>query len=318
MIELVFLGTSSMVPTKERNVSSILLNYNEELLLFDCGEGTQRQMNIAKVNRNRIHKIFITHWHGDHISGLIGLIQTIGNQLGPKQKTKDKEYDEEVYFEKPYLEIYGPKGSKEYMGHLLKSCAFDNKVDITVKEFDCPKIKKICETENYYVEAVNLKHKTRCLGYSFYEKDKIKIDKQYMKKHKIKEGPHMKKLQAGKDIKYEDKLIKAKDATFTRPGKKITFVIDTELVTQAIELAKNSDLLVCESTYHSDLKDKAHDYKHMTSMDAARIAQNSNSKKLILTHISQRYKSCDELVDDAKVIFENTLCAFDFMKVKIK
>jgi len=317
MIELVFLGTSSMVPTKERNVSSILLNYNEELILFDCGEGTQRQMNIAKLNRNRIHKIFITHWHGDHISGLIGLIQTIGNQLSQSKKSKSKDYDESIYDEKPYLEIYGPKGTKQYMSHLLKSCTYDHKVDIKIKEFDCPKLKKVCETEEYYVNAINLKHKTNCVGYSFVEKDRIKIDKQYLKKHKITSGPHMKKLQEGKDAKYKDKIIKAKDATFSRPGKKISFIIDTQTCKNAIELAKDSDLLVCESTYHSDLKDKAEQYKHLTSQDAARIAQNTNSKKLVLTHISQRYKSCDELLDDAKLIFKNTLCAFDLMKIKV-
>ena len=324
MIEVIFLGTSAMVPTKDRNASSILINYNEELLLFDCGEGTQRQMNIANVNRNRVKKIFITHWHGDHVAGLIGLIQTIGNQLNQDNKNKknkknnlNDEYDDEVYKELPSLEIFGPIGTKEHMDHLLKTCIFDNRVNIKIKEFDCPELKKIIETEDYYIDTINLDHKAKCLGYSFIEKDRIKIKKEYLTKHKIPEGPHLKNLSNGKNSVYKGITINVDDATFKTTGKKITFVIDTCACNNAILLAKNSDVLISESSYKSDLEDKAAEYKHMTSKDAAYLAVNSNSKKLILTHISQRYKSCDELVNDAKLIFEDTICAHDFLKIKI-
>ena len=108
MINITILGTSSMVPTKDRNVQSIYLDYNGEGILFDCGEGTQRQMNIAGINRTKVKKILITHWHGDHVSGLIGLIQTLGNS---KYASK--------------LEIYGPKGTKRFMNNLLNSCVFE-------------------------------------------------------------------------------------------------------------------------------------------------------------------------------------------------
>lgn len=322
MIQTIFLGTSSMVPTKERNVSSILVNFHEELILFDCGEGTQRQMNIANINRNRIKKIFISHWHGDHVAGLIGLIQTLGNQLNQKQEnTKNKkkiEYDDdEIYDEKPELEIYGPIGTKEHMKHLLKSCVFDNKVDITIKEFECKELTQIYENDEYVVNAIDLFHKTPSLAYSLIEKDVIKINKEYLTKNKIPEGPHLRKLKDGLDTQYKEKVIKAKDATYLVKGKKLTIVMDTGMCNNAIKIAENSDLLICESTYHSELKEKADSFAHLTSKDAAIIADKSKSQKLILTHISQRYKSCDELQQEAQLIFKNTLCAFDFMKVKL-
>lgn len=323
MIEIVFLGTSAMVPTKERNVSSILLNYNENYLLFDCGEGTQRQMNIANINRNKVKKIFITHWHGDHVAGLVGLIQTIGNQLFQRtieiEKRKNEKYEsyDDIYNESPKLEIFGPKGTKKYMKHIMQCCAFENKVDITVKEFDCEKIKKIYDCEDYVIEAVNVEHKAPCLAYSFIEKDKIRINKEYLDKNHIADGPHLRLLKEGKVAKYNGKVIDPKLATYTTTGKKITLIIDTTITANVTKIAENSDLLVCESSYSSELQDKAREYKHLTSKDAALIASKSNSQKLVLTHISQRYKNAQELIDDAKDIFSEAICAFDFMKLKL-
>ena len=118
-LEITFLGTSSMVPTKDRNVQSIHLEYRGEGILLDCGEGTQRQMNIAGINRTKVKKILITHWHGDHVSGLIGLIQTLGNS---------KDVSE--------LSIYGPPGTKKSMSHLLETCIFDLTVDLNIVELD--------------------------------------------------------------------------------------------------------------------------------------------------------------------------------------
>ena len=131
-----------MVPTKERNVAGIFLAYKEEGILFDCGEGTQRQMNICGIKRTRITRIFISHWHGDHVSGLIGLVQTLGNEENP-----------------PKLEIYGPKGTKESMGHLLKTCIFDQRVDLKIHE-NTPRHnpETVFETKDVLVQAASLSH----------------------------------------------------------------------------------------------------------------------------------------------------------------
>ena len=117
MVEIVILGTSSMVPTKDRNVQAFHIEFNGEGMLFDCGEGTQRQMNIAGLSRSKVRRIFISHWHGDHVAGIIGLIQTIGNS----------NYE-------GTLSIYGPKGTKERMFHMMQTCVFENKIDIAVHE----------------------------------------------------------------------------------------------------------------------------------------------------------------------------------------
>ncbi len=301
MPQLVFLGTSSMVPTKERNVQSILLDYNGELLLFDCGEGTQRQLNIAGYNRGRIKKIFISHWHGDHVSGLVGLIQTLGNQ------------ENEIS-----VKIFGPKGTKEKMAHLLNSAIFENKVELDIKEINLRRneVKKVFETDDYIINCALLHHSVPVLGYSFLEKDRTKIDMKKASQLGLKEGPKIGELLKKGKVKIKGKEIKLEEVSYVIEGKKFTLIPDTLPCDSAVALAENSDILVTESTYTSDLKEKALQYKHLTTKDAADIAMNSNSKKLILTHFSQRYKDISEVEEDAKTFFKNVRCAFDFMKVK--
>ncbi len=289
-----------MVPTKERNVQATFLSYKGEGILFDCGEGTQRQMNITGIKRTRVTKILVTHWHGDHVSGIVGLIQTLGNHENP-----------------PRLEIYGPAGTKIHMDHLLHSCIFDSRVDIRVVELRPKNVERFLETEDFALECAELKHTIPCIGYSFIEKDKFKIDKDYLKKHKIPPGPHLQKLQEGKDTKYKDKIIKVKDATYIVKGKKITCIADTRPCKGAVALAKDADVLICESAYLSSLTEMAAKHKHMTAKEAGLIANQSNVKKLVLTHFSQRYKSTHELEEDARNVFDNVIASKDFMKIKI-
>lgn len=299
-MELTILGTSAMAPTKERNPVSMYLSYKGEGILFDCAEGTQRQMDLAGISRARVHKILISHWHGDHVAGLIGFLQTFSNQ-------------EDTHG----IELYGPKGTKQYMNNLFKSCYFDIDIKLKVTELNPKKIEKFFENEDYELHCIQLEHAIPCLGFAFVEKDRFNIDKAYLKKNKIKEGPHLEKLKEGKDISYEGKKVKAKDATYPVPGKKIAYVMDTSYCTKAVTIAKNADLLLCETTFSSALKEKAEQYGHLTSEDAANIASNAEVKQLIITHFSPRYKQVNELVDEAKTIFPNTKAAFDLMKINL-
>lgn len=300
-MQLTFLGTSCMVPTKKRNVSGLFLKYKTEGILFDCGEGTQRQMNICGIKRTKVTKILISHWHGDHVSGIIGLIQTIGNNENP-----------------PIIKIYGPLGTKEKMDHLLNSCIFDQRVDIRINEIDPKdKLKKIYEDDDYYIETAALSHKVQCIGYSFIEKDKIRINKAFLKKHNIPEGPHLKKLQAGKDIKIKGNEIKAKDATYIVSGKKITYIADTVPCKGILLLAENADIMISEASYSSALENKAEQYYHMTAKQAALMASQSLAKQLILTHFSQRYNNTQEIEEDARDVFDNVICAEDFMRISL-
>jgi ribonuclease Z len=305
-IEITFLGTGSMVPTKDRNVVGMFLSYKNKGLLIDCGEGTQRQMNIAGINRNKVNYVFLSHWHGDHVSGLIGLIQTLGNQQIQNE-------------ERPTLHIYGPRETEERMEHMLKTCIFENKVLLEIHEIipQRNELLTILDTEDFYVQTALLDHGIPCLGYSFIEKDTRKMDMNKLKKHDLTNGPMIGKLQNGETITHNNKTITPEMVSELKNGLKITFILDTGLCENAIALAENSDLLICEATYSSELGEKAENYKHMTAKDAALLANNANVKRLIITHISQRYKTSGEVLDDAKSVYENVEVAHDFMKVKL-
>jgi len=305
-IEITFLGTGSMVPTKDRNVVGMFLSYKNKGLLIDCGEGTQRQMNIAGINRNKVNYVFLSHWHGDHVSGLIGLIQTLGNQNIQNE-------------ERPTLHIFGPKETEERMEHMLKTCIFENKVVLEIHEI-IPKrneLLTIMDTEDFYVQTALLDHGIPCLGYSFIEKDTRRININKLNSYELTNGPLIGKLQNGETIIYNNKKIIPEMVSELKKGLKVTFILDTGLCENAIALAENSDLLICEATYSSELGEKAENYKHMTAKDAALLANNANAKRLIITHISQRYKTSGEVLEDAKNVYENVEVAHDFMKVKL-
>ena len=286
-----------MVPTKDRNHSAIFLKYHGEGLLFDCGEGTQRQIKLAKQRLTDVTKVFISHWHGDHVLGIPGLIQSLGAS----------EYSGK-------LRIYGPKGTEEHMRNMFKAFVFDNKVDLEVIEIDEG---VFLETKHFQIEAYRLEHGIRTLGFRFVEKDRRRINLPYVRKMGIPDGPLLGKLQQGKDVEFKGQKVKVEDATKIVKGKVIGIVSDTLLCKGANMIAKDADILISEAAYASDLLDKAHEYKHMTGQQAAQLASQNNVKRLVLTHFSARYKSADEILKDATDVFKETVCAYDLMKVKI-
>src|SRR3989338_7075526 len=162
MIKLVFLGTSDATPSIRRNHTSIFLNYNEENMLIDCGEGTQRQIRKAGLNPCKITQILITHWHGDHVLGIPGLLQTLA--LSDYNKT---------------LHIYGPRGTKQYMGEIMKIFKLVGKYEIKVEEISNKG--KFFETSDFYLEAEQMEHGTPANAYNFVVKDKTRIDKKKLK-----------------------------------------------------------------------------------------------------------------------------------------
>jgi ribonuclease Z len=301
-MQLTFLGTSAMVPTKERNVSGAFLSYKNEGILIDCGEGTQRQMNITGIKRTAVTKILISHWHGDHVAGLMGLLQTVSNEEEP-----------------PTIEVYGPKETKKRLKLLQDVCVHHEHVKLIVKEVDPPKNKVItvCETDEFKIEAAALSHGIPCLGYSFVEKERRKINMKYLEKLGVPEGKHLQDLQKGKDITYKSKKVLAEKATSLVKKKKITFIPDTEQCQACVNLAEHADVLVCECTYTESLASKARKHKHLTAKDAAMIANTAEVGKLVLTHFSQRYKNTQEIEENATNYFDNVVCAEDFMKITL-
>ena len=258
-IPLYFLGTSQAIPTARRNHTAMLLEYKNENILVDCGEGTQRQFRKLKLNPCKLTRILITHWHGDHVLGLPGLFQTLA--LNNYNKT---------------LYVYGPKGTKKFISFIYNMFVFSGKIKIQVEEVEKS---KFLETPDFYIESLPLEHGTFTNGYSFVEKDRLRIDKNKLKKLKIPSSPLLSELQQGKNIKLNNRTIKSSDVTFLQKGRKLSFVLDTQICDNCEKLAKNSDILVTESTYADSEKELAKEYRHLTASQAATIAKNAKSKK---------------------------------------
>jgi ribonuclease Z len=297
MIEVTILGTSSMVPTKERNQSGLFIGYGTQGILVDCGEGTQRQLKLANISLTKVTKILISHWHGDHVLGLPGLIQSLAAS----------EYDKK-------LEIYGPKGTKKHFEHMFQAFVFDRNLDMEIKEIEEG---VLFESKDFCLEALPLKHGVASLGYVFQEKDRRKIMLDKAKKLGVTEGPLLRKIQEGKDITVKGKKIKAEEISRLVKGKRIGIITDTAPCDNCYKIAQDADLLISESTYASKFKEKSEEYNHMTSKDAALIASKAKAKRLILTHFSARYKSTLELNEDASNYFPDTECAYDLMKIRV-
>jgi len=295
-MEIIFLGTSCMVPTKERNHQAIFITYRDEGILVDCGEGTQRQFSYANIKHTKITKILISHWHGDHVLGLPGLLQTLSAN----------NYE-------CVLEIYGPKGTKNSFEHMFEAFSFSLGFEIKITELE----NTVLEFKDLIIESKKLEHGVPCLGYSIKEKDRRRIKTTAIKKIGLPDGPLLGKLQNNQEVEWKGKKISPNNTTYVVPGKKVAIVLDTLLCNSAYSLAQDADLLISEAVYDSNLKQKAEEYKHLTAQQAAGIASKANVKKLILTHFSQRYKSTAELLEEAKSVFTNTFLAHDLMKVKL-
>lgn len=301
MAEITFLGTGCMQPTKARNHAGVLLSYKKENILFDCGEGIQRQMRIAGIKPAKITRLCISHWHGDHVFGIPGLLSTMGADRTGQE-------------EEQILHIYGPKGSKAYLANMFKGFAAKDIIPYQVHEASAG---KAYEGEDFIVEVQKLEHSVPCVGYRFREKDKLRIDLVKAKKLGLEEGPILGKLQQGKDVTVKGKKIKAKDVTYTTLGKKISYVTDTVPCKGADLLAKDVDLLICEGTHLDEIREKSEKSRHMTVRQAALIASENNVQKLVITHISQRYKMSSEIIEEARTYFDNSVVAEDFMRIKV-
>jgi len=299
-INITFLGTSQAIPTARRNHTSILLQYKDENILVDCGEGTQRQFRKAKINPCKITRILITHWHGDHILGLAGLLQTL--LLNSYNKT---------------LYIYGPKGTKEDLRELINLLVPYNKIPLKVEEVSEG---KFFETKDFYLESMPMQHSIPCNAYAFIEKEKTRLDRTKLKKFKLPNSPLLGELAKGKDVEFNGKKIHAKDLIYKEKQRKITFILDTAINPNCHKIAKDSNLLISEAVYLEDEKELATLHEHLTAGDAAKIAKQSGDKikSLYLSHLSQRYDGSEKLIlNEAKKFFKNTIIAEDLMQVSL-
>ncbi len=292
MIKITFLGTSGAVPSIKRNHPAVLLTYDGENILVDCGEGTQRQFRIAGISPTKVTRLLITHWHGDHTLGIPGLIQTLA--LNGYNKT---------------LYIYGPRGIKKHIGDLINAFPSVGGIKMDVQEVNG----KFLETKDFYLEAKPMTHGIPCNAYSFVKKGQRRIDSKKLKKSGLPSGPLLQKLKEGKDIIHNGKKYSAKNLTYLQDGKKVCFILDSSINKNMQSLAKDADILIVESTYDAESDELAREHKHMTAKHAAEVAKKSKAKKLILTHLSERYeKNPEQILSQAKKIFKETHLAKDF------
>jgi len=299
-IKITFLGTADAIPSAKRNHTAILLNYNSENILIDCGEGTQRQFKKAKISPLKVTRLLITHWHGDHILGIPGLLQTLAFS----------DYKKTLY-------IYGPVGTKKFIKEMLRTFVFTS--DLKIEVIEVVRNGKFFETPDFYLESRKMTHGCPCNAYAFVKKGNLRIDKKKLKKSGLAAGAHLQKLKQGKDIEYKGKKYLAKNLTYGVDDLKVSFVLDTSYNKNIVPFVKNSDLFVCESAFDSKLMTKARKHKHLTAKQVGEIAKKAKVKKLILTHISQRYdKNPKKILNEVKKIFKNVRLVDDLDVISLK
>jgi len=289
-IKITFLGTAGSVPQKEKNFASVLLAYRGDCLLFDCPEGTQRQLMQSEHSLMSVNNVFISHMHADHFLGLFGWISTM-----TLNQRKEK------------LTIFSPKGGKEKIQKIMKETIYPS-FPIEFKEL---KKGNLLKNESFEVKAFPLKHEIPCFGFVFKEADKVgEFNRKKAEALGIPVGPLYAKLVNGEKVKVNGKTFAPKDVmdySKKREGRKIVIAADTRPVKETITEAKGAQLLVHEATFLDKQKDKAIEAMHSTALEAAEIAKKANVKKLALFHFSARNTSEEEIGSEAKKIFQNTI-----------
>lgn len=305
-----FLGTGAGQPSKSRNVSSLalkLLDEINEVWLFDCGEGTQKQILETSIRPRKISKIFITHLHGDHIFGLPGFLASRSFQ-GNEEQTD--------------IDIYGPTGIRQFVLTSLKVSGSRLPYRIHFHEFDIQEVSQVLETDKFAVFADRLDHTIPCVGYRVIQKDlEGTLDAEALRAAGVPFGPLFGQIKNGEDIVLEDgtKIIASEYVSPPRPGKVVTILGDTRKCHASVRLAVNADVVVHEATYGKGDELIARKHGHSTNMEAAQVAKDAGAKRLLLNHISPRFLSRDisQLRRDASHIFEQVHIVKDLEEIEI-
>lgn len=298
-MKLVYLGTSAAAPTPERSLTCICLVRENEVLMFDAGEGAQVAYLKAGLPWNKKMKIFVTHLHGDHCLGILGLLQTMSMQ----KRTES-------------LEIFGPAGIEEFITANIKVLNFGLPfpVFITIVEEG-----NVVNEKKYRISCCEAQHGIPAFSYCFEENEKPGVF--YPEKAKelgIPEGKMWQELQNGNSVEVNGVKIDSSQVTGDkRPGKKIGISGDTRPTEKLQNFFTNSDYLSFDCTFSFDLKDRAIETNHGTAKEAAELAKNANVKNLILTHFSARYSDESVLLDEAKQIHESVIAAKDLLEIEI-
>lgn len=287
MFQLTFLGTSGSVPTVERGMPSVAVKYGSELLLWDCGEGTQRQLMRYKVGYGSISAIFISHPHLDHYLGMFGLLETLKLSSASPRK----------------LPVFFP-GTSEW----LERYPFAAPEKLRAGE--------LYRTAEFALEAFRVKHCKDSFAFALIEKEKVKFHEE--KAHALGlKGRMFREIQQKGAVKTPKGVVRLGDISWVKPGRKVVYGGDCVPDSNMLEAAEGADLLVHEATFDESRKEEAAERMHSTAAGAAEVAKKARVKKLILTHISPRYADTKELLEQAKAVFPATEIAYDGMKMDV-
>ena len=300
MLSVTFLGTGAACPTIDRNVAGLALAREGETLLFDCGEGTQRQMMRYGVSF-AFTEVFFSHWHADHFLGITGLLRTLGllDRTAP-------------------MTLYGPKGAEKILGQAV-SLGFEKpKFKVDIVEL---KPGEVLKRDEYDLQVVPADHRTDCVGYALVEHIRLgRFDPDKARAFGIPEGPLWGKIHKGETITLDDGRRVAPDELVgqARPGRRVVYSGDTRPCPAMIEASRNADLLVHEATFGDDELDRARETGHSTARQAAEVASKAGARRLALTHLSARYsREAPELLAEAQSVFPETVIARDGMKMEV-
>ncbi len=287
MLRITFLGTSGSIPTLERGMPAIALKYEKELMLFDCGEGTQRQLMRYKVGYGSINAIFISHPHLDHHLGMYGLLETL-RLSSPSPKP---------------VSLFIPKAVSPRDYEFVKTSNLRKG--------------KLYSKPGFTVSAFPVKHCAGSYGFVFQEDEKIKFHEK--KAHSLGlKGDMFRTIQEKGRVGTGKGTVRLDEVSWVKTGRKIVYTGDTLSHTNIVDVAKDADVLIHEATFDSSLNEEAQERMHSTALDAATAAKKAKVKRLIITHISPRYSDIAILLEEARKVFKKTDVAHDGMAVDVR
>lgn len=301
MLTVTFLGTAGSLPTPERSPSAVLINREGELVLFDCGEGTQRQMMRAKTGMMNLDYIFITHHHADHILGIPGLLETMAFQGRREPVT-----------------IAGPVRTVEVVDLFDRLCYYSRKFPVRPLELLPGDVVRM---DGYEVEAVRTSHSVPSLGYCLREDDRPgRFNRDKAIALGVPPGPLFGRLQRGETVEVEGRTVRPEDVMGpTRPGRKVVYTGDSRPTPEVEEASRDADILIHDGSLDDELADWAVETMHSTAGEAALLAERAGVRRLVLTHISSRYSDdVGTLLADARRHFSDVLVAEDLLKIEVK
>ncbi|MFG3617362.1 ribonuclease Z [Nocardia sp. NPDC047654] len=297
--ELVVLGTASQVPTKQRNHNGYLLRWDDEAILFDPGEGTQRQMTYAGVSVTGITRIAITHFHGDHSLGLAGVVQRINLDRVPHP-----------------VDVCFPASGAVYYDRLVNATSYYHRAELRPRPIAGPGAVDLPGAP-FTVTAVRLSHPVDTFGYRLSEPPGRRILPDRLRALGLR-GPIIAELQQRGEVEFDGRTITLAEISEPRAGQSFAFVMDTRLCAGVGELAADADMLVIEATFLDADEHLAVEYGHLTAGQAARAAADAGVRTLVLTHFSQRYRDLDEHLAEAAKYFTGEIhIATDLARIPV-